>query len=108
MTEQAALHVRKATFKANKAVWGGAVYAEHSLVDIVRAEFDENVASKGGGGIYIHIPKTAVFTFGLLMRVNHSAFNGNRGRVGGEYTERGLTSHWHMHLCNDHKWTLRV
>ncbi|CAD7699503.1 unnamed protein product [Ostreobium quekettii] len=108
LAEQAALHAREVTFKANRASKGGALYASNSLADIVHGEFDNNTAREYGGAIYVQIPQTARFKFGLHSRVNLSTFHGNTAEVGGglyllvdmSSPEAGLPGYMLVTRCN--------
>ena len=69
--------------RANNAFSGGAIFAYNAIVDIVDASIMWNMARKKGGGVYMHIPKTASFRFGIFARVNATNFHRNKAYIGG-------------------------
>ena len=85
LENKAALHARNMRLMQNKAIHGGAIHAQDSLVDIVESNFSENVAEQNGGGLYIETSATVHFRLGSIGLVENSTFDGNRGMVGGGY-----------------------
>jgi hypothetical protein len=49
-----ALSVDTAIFEANEAAFGGALYAELGMLEVLYSRLERNIASSGGGGVYTY------------------------------------------------------
>ena len=84
LVDEAAFHGRNVSFFNNVAGNGGAISAEKSLVDLVVAHIDDNVASGYGGGLHIDIPSPMQFESGIVSRISRSSIQRNTARIGGK------------------------
>lgn len=83
LNSQAAFHGRNTSFEHNEAMNGGSMYADDALIDLINSTIASNTAKLYGGGLYICIPISASFQFGLLARVSQTTMKNNTANVGG-------------------------
>ena len=83
LVHQAAFHGRNVSFLKNVAGNGGAISVENSLVDLVVAHIEGNLALGYGGGLYIHIPTLMQFESGIVSRISQSSVQRNAALIGG-------------------------